>query len=132
MLEFYKCTYYAIINGEKVRGFSGTALYDSNTVKEGEGQIGIISWGCVDGLTKYNFYYTVRNTKKGKILKIFEDRHGIGEVWKFKEWEKNLNILIIEECYKINVSLQQVLDWHDAEKAIQYLKEHGLSINGAI
>lgn len=130
MLEFYKSTYYAIIGNEEIYGYSVIGLYEEN-IAEGRNHIETISWNSIDDLKKYNLYYNVRNTKKGKILKVAEDYYNIcmGKIYKFKEWKEDLNIPIIEECYKIKVSLQKVLEWEDAEKAIQYLNEHGLSIN---
>jgi len=134
MLEFYKYNYYAIIDGEEVMGCGVTSLFDSNKIKEGKKQIGTISWDNIDCLKKYQLYYETRNTKKGRVLKVAEDYYDfcMGKAYRFKEWEKDLNIPIIEECHKIKVSLQKVLEWEDAEKAIQYLNEHGLSIKGTL
>lgn len=134
MLEFYKYNYYAIIDGEEVMGCGVTSLFDSDKIKEGKNQIETISWDKVDCLKKYQLYYEMRNTKKGRVLKVAEDYYDfcMGKAYKFKEWEDDLNIPIIEECHKIKVSLQKIFDWEDSEKAIQYLNEHGLSINGAL
>ena len=134
MLEFYKLTYYAVIDGEEFYGCNTITLFDNNKVKEGKNQIATISWDTVDCLKKYHLYYEVQNAKKGKVLKVAEDYYNIcmGKMYKFKEWETDLNIPIIEECHKIKVSLQEIFDWKDSEEAIQYLNEHGLVIKGTL
>ena len=63
---------------------------------------------------------------------MFPDWPAYGKMYKFKEWKEKINISIVEETYKIKVSLKKVLEWEDAEKAIQYLNEHGLSIKEAL
>ena len=132
MLEFYKVRYYAIIEDEKFLLFSSDTLLNDNSVKL-ENHVDTITWDNVNILQeKYHCDCSVKQTKKGRVLTIFDDLFMINVWKKFKEWKDKINIPIIEENKKITVSLNKVLDWYNAEEAIQYLNEHGLSINGAI
>lgn len=132
MLEFYKVRYYAMIEDKKFLLFSGDTLLDDNSVKL-VNHIDTITWDNINILwEKYHCDCNVKQTKKGRVLVIFDDLFRLNVWKKFREWKDKINIPIIEENKKITVSLNKVLDWHNAEEAIQYLKEHGLSINGTI
>jgi hypothetical protein len=47
-----------------------------------------------------------------------------------KEWKTKLDIMVKVEYKDISssMSLEDILKWHDAEKAIQYLNERNLKI----
>lgn len=69
--------------------------------------------------------------KKGRVI-LFHDGSLFDKYTRdIIEWKKKkpLNITIKHEYKETNVSIDYVLKWYDADKAIQYLNERGLKIS---
>ena len=64
--------------------------------------------------------------KKGRLISFFNFSFFNKNTWDIKEWKNPLNITLTIEYHKYNPSIDEVLKWHEQEKAIKYLKERGL------
>lgn len=132
MLEFYTLSLETYHNGQRVGRDSSTMLIDKSEAPD---------FDCVTDLNWENldFVYpacglmlpfNIWNTKKGRIVSFFNCALFDRNTWDIKEWKTPLNITLKSSARKrSNVSIAEVLKWHDADKAIQYLKEKGLTIN---
>lgn len=126
-MEFYK-SFLTLYDekGEKIaKRYCGLKLFE--TVPENT--INTITW---DNLNDYYFKYgallpfNLWNRKKGRLISFFIRYPDI------KEWKTELKFTIKEEyIIEKNVSLQTVMEYYDAEKAIQYLNEKGLKISAS-
>lgn len=70
--------------------------------------------------------FTLLKTKRGKKLVFFHGEHRTIKEWKTME----PCIYIAVETKEVNLPIEEVLEYHDGQKAIQYLVERGLSIIG--
>lgn len=71
------------------------------------------------------FPFSLVETKKGKMLMHKEI------IKHFKEWKHpNLNITVEIQYKPIQASIQDILDYHDSDIAIAYLKERGMNVVG--
>ena len=124
MLKFYR--HYTTIyrNGKELgRQFGGTGLIDSIP----ENTVDTLEW---DNLNEYyqkcglSLPFSVYTSKKGRLVSFFSDiiHHDL------KEWREPLNLTVKHEYVETTVSIEYVLNWHDGDKAIQYLLERGLQI----
>lgn len=130
-MEFYK-SFLTLYNekGERIaRRFCGLKL--SETVPENT--INTITW---DNLNDYYFKYgailpfSLWNRKKGRLISFFSDMET--SCPDIKEWKTELKLTIKEEyILEKHINLQTVMEYYDAEKAIQYLKERGLKISAS-
>lgn len=128
MLKFYKQTVSTYLNNEIVDTYSQTVLTDKElTVEKIK-----ITWENLENIV-YNLGlllpFSYWNSYKGKNI-FFFNYFPIGKNKKLKsikEWkQKETNIyieILYEEC---ELSINEILDWHDGEKAMQYLKERVL------
>ena len=133
MLEFYNIDYFIRVREEEEFGANNIRLKDSSTMTEGIAEIvQTITWDNVEKLRNYGFYCVISRTKKGKELKIYSDCFTPAAIYKAKEWKEEINIPIYCNTTQIKVPLKKVFEWENAEEAIQYLNEHGLSISGAL
>lgn len=74
--------------------------------------------------------FNIWNTKKGRRISFFNSSIFNKNTWDIKEWKTDLNLTFKHDYMKDDwVSIEDVLKWRDIDKAIQYLKEHGLSIS---
>lgn len=64
--------------------------------------------------------------KKGMRVTFFDFAIRKKETWDIRQWKYPKLDLYIEWHYvPVNVSIETILKYHDSEKAIQYLNEHG-------
>lgn len=127
-MEFYK-SFLTLYNekGERIaRRYCGLKL--SEVIPENT--INTITW---DNLNDYYFKYgavlpfNIWNRKKGRLISFFETSHR-----DIKEWKTELKLTIKEEyIIEKHINLKTVIEYYDAEKAIQYLKERGLKISAS-
>lgn len=131
-MEFYNVIIKTINKGQCVGRSYGTILLE----EEPENKIEKISWeNLEEQCTKYgiNLSFNVWNLKKGRVVSFFIDKMTpfFLKEWEkdIKEWKEPLDITI-ETIYekKTYMTIEKVLKWHDIEKAVQYLKERGLTI----
>lgn len=133
MLEFYYLSLETYHNDQLMGGDSSIILIDESEASD---------FNCVTDLNWENldFVYPAcrlmlpfdiwRNNKKGRVVTWFHSSLFNRNTWDIKEWKTPLNITLKSSIRKkTNVSIAEVLKWHDVNKAIQYLKEKGLTID---
>ena len=71
----------------------------------------------------------MRNFKRGRRISFFHFELRNRKTWDIKEWKENqLDIILNIKYEEYTPSINEVLKWHNGEKAIQYLIERGLTI----
>lgn len=132
MLKFYRKMIKTYKDNELICYHSGEML----TNEEPKAERFIVSWENLEEIgERFGFYlpYAYHIFKKGKVIYFF-DYFPMGmnkKLKSIKEWkQKETNIHIEISYMEYTPSISEVLDWHDGNKAIQYLKERGLTING--
>lgn len=128
-MEFYK-SFLTLYNekGERIaRRYCGLTLLETTP----ENTIDTITWDNLsDYYTKYGVLlpFSLWYRKKGRLISFFSSIET--SCPDIKEWKTDLNLTLKHDYMKDDwVSIEDVLKWHDIDKAIQYLKEHGLSIS---
>lgn len=127
MLKYYRVySYVTYPNAKKEEVHSGGRIILEET--EAQDHTINVNWENVekvsfplDGL----FPFMLFHRKKGKMLThLIEYRH-------FKEWKHpNLNITVEIQYKPIQASIQDILDYHDSDIAIAFLKERGINVVG--
>ena len=123
MLKYYLVCYSTIYNGQIINSYIGHVILDETTV---ETQHIPITWENLN--TIYNEYglscaFNIWNCRKGRKIEFFSWRSAIKE-WKTTDF--NLELRISYTPY--NASIEEILKYHDGNKAIQYLVERGLKV----
>ena len=134
MLKFYR-TYYETFNkGHLIGTDSGRILVDEN--EKPKDKIIDFTWDNIQDLySKHGIVtsFALWNLKKGRRISFFTNSFIFVKPWEkdIKEWkEKELDLKLQVSVEEYTPSIQEVLEWYDSEKAIQYLKERGLSVQG--
>ena len=123
MLKFYKCKVETYYNKE----FKGSNVCFCLTENEMQSFTESLTWENLSEKYSHNgsqYFFNIWNRKKGRQVEFFD--------WGYtsiKEWKEELNIKIQYTYTEFTPSIDFILKWHDGDKAIQYLKERGLSIN---
>lgn len=113
---------------------NGIYLYTSNfgsyfAAEQNPEEIIELTWNNLQEYYSKHFgwHFSIFNSKRGRIVSFHS--------WNWrKEWrdihERKSPLDITVEFYsvKLTKSIDEVIKWHNAEEAIQYLTEHGLSI----
>lgn len=134
MLKFYRTYFHTYNKGHLIGSHSGRALAEENE-RPKEETINF-TWENLQSLySKYGILtsFSLWNMKKGRLISFFTDSLIFVKPWEkdIKEWkEKELDLTLQISVEEYTPSIQEVLEWHDSEKAIQYLKERGLSVQG--
>lgn len=129
MLKFYYVHYTTYYKGKKVSQTTARALCEESKVNNFRKKV---TWENLtdiwEELGGQACGFTIWNMKKGRQLSFHSDTLPWQEP---KEW-KHTDPQVEIECRwsERQVSIQNVLDWHDAEKAVQYLNERNLKIKG--
>ena len=128
MLHYYRVLYTTYNNGVKVGNTSGFTIADESEVKE---ETIPITWENLEevyydyGLElPFNYY----NSKRGRVISFFEGAFCDKNRRDIKEWktpELNMKLIITYEV--MPCSLNDIINYWDGEKAIQYLRERNLS-----
>ena len=128
MLHYYRVLYTTYNNGVKVGNTSGFTIADESEVKE---ETIPITWENLEevyydyGLKlPFNYY----NSKRGRVISFFEGAFCDKNRRDIKEWktpELNMKLIITYEV--MPCSLNDILNYWNSEKAIQYLRERNLS-----
>lgn len=132
MLKFYRTYFHTYNKGHLIGSHSGRALTEENERPKEE----IINFTWENLLSLYSKYgiltsFSLWNMKKGRLISFFTDSLIFVKSWEkdIKEWkEKELDLTLQISVEEYTPSIQEVLEWHDGKKAIQYLKERGLSV----
>lgn len=134
MLKFYRMYYETFNKGHLVGTHCGKILVDENERPKDE--IIDFTWDNLqDWYSKYGILvsFGLWNSKKGRRISFFTDSLIFVKPWEkdIKEWkEKELDLKVHISTEEYTPSIQEVLECYDSEKAIQYLKERGLSVQG--
>lgn len=129
MLKAYRVTYRTIINGQNVGSDTIMTICESSNALN---RSTTITWENVE--EKYLKYSHIMNfslmlMRKGKVIYYNDGKHFTGR--SIKEWKTpNLDIQLAVEHKEIKISMNELMKYYDADKAIQYMKEHGLEIKG--
>lgn len=128
MLHYYRVLYTTYNNGVKVGNTSGFVIADENEIKE---KTIPITWENLKEVY-YNFGlelpFNIWDFKRGRVISFFEGCLTDKNRRDIKEWktpELNMKLVITYEV--IPCSLNDILNYWDSEKAIQYLRERNLS-----
>ena len=124
MMNYYFVYYTTKLNGETINTHRSTRMCEPHEMRE---EFISINWENLKGFYhKYGLVcgFNVWNTKKGQRIdlfgKAFSDR---------KEWKHPSTGLTMEITYRVyEPSIQTILNWHEQDKAIQYLNERNLKI----
>ena len=130
MLKFYSIAYKTYNNGTYIDTHYATTLKEESETKN---DLVFINWDNLSEMYhKYNLSlpFNIWNFKKGRLVSFFVDnpfKKGFRDV---KERKTKLDIMVKIEYTDVSnaMSIEDVLKWHDAEKAIQYLNERNLKI----
>ena len=130
MLKFYSVSYTTYHNGTFIAAEHGRTICDESEIKAFSEEI---TWdNLTEILQKYgcSLPFNVWKFKKGRRVSFFSGNPFKKDFRDIKEWKSPLNLTIKVQYKDISnvMSIQDVLNWHDAEKAIQYLNERGLKI----
>ena len=125
MLKFYYVDYTTYYKGRKVGQSMAYALRDETNANDYRVKI---TWENLNEVVKgigLSCGFSVWNMKKGRQISF-------SNTWPWqepKEW-KHADPQIEIECRwtEREVSIQEVLNWHNSEKAIQYLNERNLRV----
>ena len=126
MLNFYYVRHITYYKGQEVGRTTGYALCEESKIEnfrkkvtwENLADIWEAFGGCACG-------FSVLNTKKGRQISF-------SDTWPWqepKEW-KHSDPQVEIECRwsERKVSIKDIMEWHDSEKAMQYLNERNLRI----
>lgn len=129
-MEFYYIRYKTYHNDTLINSTSGSTIL---TDVEPQDNTIYLNW---ENLEKYysedGFFYPfeIWNFKKGRRISfwsghLFPRNKDERDV---KEWREELNVRIEVTYKKFKPSIEDVLKWHNVDKAIAYLNEKGLKI----
>ena len=130
MLKFYSIAYKTYHNGTYIDTHYGKALKEESEVKD---DLVFINWDNLSEMYhKYSLSlpFTIYNFKRGRLVSFFVGNPFKKDFRDIKEWKTDLNITLKIEYTDISnsKSIEEVLRWHNAEKAIQFLNERNLKI----
>lgn len=125
MLKFYYVHYTTYYKGREVGYSTAYALCNETEIDNYRVKV---TWDNLNEVIKKNGLscgFSIWNMKKGRQISF-------SDTWSWqepKEW-KHADPQIEIECRwsERKVSIQEVLEWHDSEKALQYLNERNLRI----
>lgn len=130
MLKFYNCYATIYCNGRKVGTKNlGSCIEEENKVQNYTEEL---TWENI--AEKYQkeglyFKFALLNLKKGRKICFFNDIYekSFRSIKEWKQKELNMEIEYEYKEYKY-VSINDILKFHNIEKAIQYLNERGLTL----
>lgn len=130
MLKFYAIHYKTYNNGTYIDTHYAETLKEEGAVKDETIQINWDNLSEVRRKYSLSLPFTVYNFRRGRLVSFFVGNPFKKDFRDIKEWKTKLNIKLKIEYIDISnsMSIEEVLKWHDAEKAIQYLNERNLKI----
>lgn len=127
MLKFYYIDYTTYYKGKEVGCTTAYALCEESEIKNFRKKV---TWeNLVDVYKELGLAckFTIWNMKRGRQISF-------SDTWPWqepKEWKHADPQIEIECCWsERQVSIKDIMEWHDSEKAIQYLNERNLKIRG--
>ena len=130
MLKFYSVAYKTYNNGTYIGTDYTKTLKEESEIKN---ELVFINWDNLSEMyCKYSLLlpFGIWNFKKGRIISFFSGNPFKKDFRDIKEWKTKLDIMVKIEYIDISksMSIDDILKWHDAEKAIQYLNERNLKV----
>ena len=124
MLKAYRVIYRTIINGQNVGSDTIMTICESS---DAVNRVTAVTWDNVEKNKSMNFW--LRFTRKGRIIYYNDGKHFVDRT--IKEWKTpNLNIQLTIEYEERKMSMRELMQYRNADVAIQYMKERGLEIKG--
>lgn len=127
MLNAYYKEYRTFVNNQCVGSEGSTILCDESEVKN---EVIAMNWDNVDEIySKYGMliHFSLMYANKGRVISFFDGDHFLDQ--KIKQWKTpHLDAQLTIRYKKIDISMRELMNYHDADKAIQYIKERGLDI----
>lgn len=126
MLKFYYVHYTTYYKGQEVGWSIGDVLCEESKVENFRKKV---TWENLDNiweeLGSYGCNFSIFNKRKGRQISF-------SNTWPWqepKEW-KHADPQVEIECRwsERKVSIKDIMEWHDPEKAMQYLNERNLKI----
>lgn len=135
MLNFYYRSVKLLINGKEVLKNSLKYNYsyglDDLLVlleKPLESEEIKISWENLETAVPKEFLYAhdikVHHHRKGRTLIYYPSDKFFGKI--IKENKEELSMTMVYQYRKAEISLKEILEYHEGEKVIKYLQERGL------
>jgi len=135
MLNFYYRSVKLLINGKEVLKNSLKYNYsyglDNLLVlleKPPKSEEIKISWENLETAVPKKFLYAhdikVHHHRKGRTLIYYPSDKFFGKI--IKENKEELSMTMVCQYRKAEISLKEILEYHDGEKVIKYLQERGL------
>ena len=128
MLHYYRVLFTTYNNGVKVGNTSGFTIADESEVKE---KTIPITWENLEEVYyNYgpNFPFNYWNFKRGHVISFFEGAFCDKNRRDIKEWKTPVLDMKLVITYEVcRCSLNDIINYWDSEKAIQYLRERNLS-----
>ena len=128
MLHYYRVLYTTYNNGVKVGCTSGFTIADENEIKE---ETIPITWENLEEVYyNYgpNFPFNYWNFKRGRVISFFEGAFCDKNRRDIHERKTPVLDMKLVITYKVvPCSLNDILNYWNSEKAIQYLRERNLS-----
>lgn len=135
MLNFYYKSVKLLINGKEVlkNSLKYTYSYGLDDLlvlleKPPENEEIKISWENLETAVPKKFLYAhdikVHHHSKGRTLIYYPSDKFFGKI--IKENKEELSMTMVYQYRKAEISLKEILEYHDGEKVIKYLQERGL------
>ena len=135
MLNFYYRSVKLLINGKEVLKNSLKYNYSYGLdnllvlLEKPPGNEEIkISWENLETAVPKKFLYAhdikVHHHRKGRTLIYYPSDKFFGKI--IKENKEELSMTMVQQYRKAEISLKEILEYHDGEKVIKYLQERGL------
>lgn len=128
MLHYYRILFTTYNNGVKVDYTYGHVIADESEIKE---KTIPITWENLEEI--YHNYglslpFNIWNFKRGRVISFFKGGLTDKNRRDIKEWKTptlNMKLVVTYEVWRC--SLNNILNYWDSEKTIQYLRERNLS-----
>ena len=135
MLNFYYRSVKLLINGKEVLKNSLKYNYSYGLdnllvlLEKPPGNEEIkISWENLETAVPKKFLYAhdikVHHHRKGRTLIYYPSDKFFGKI--IKENKEELSMTMVHQYRKAEISLKEILEYHDGEKVIKHLQERGL------
>lgn len=136
MLNFYYRSVKLLINGKEVLKNSLKYNYSYGLEedllvlleKPPESEEIKISWENLETAVPKEFLYAhdikVHHHRKGRTLIYYPSDKFFGKI--IKENKEELSMTMVYQYRKAEISLKEILEYHEGEKVIKYLQERGL------
>lgn len=131
MLKYYN----AYVKTYRKNELMGASSYNiiaeegSSLIKEKEIKI---TWDNLSDIYKtwaIHLPFALYGFKKGRVISFFSSSLFKKITWDIREWKyPDLDLTIRLEIEEEEISISEILKWHNADVAIQYLTERGLSV----